>query len=135
MVKMKKDYEKKALEVARLVKAKSIAYGNSISKTAKVLEIMYGDSIPKECYGDLHYIVRIFDKLSRLTQGDKMAFDEDPWFDIAGYALNRLVSEGDLSDRVSSRRCPVCDIELIKYLEDSFAYYACPHCNHYERVY
>lgn len=90
---MKKDYEEKALEVARLVSAKNEAYGDSISKTADILEILYGNSIPKEKYKDLHYIIRILDKISRLTQGDEMAFDEDPWSDITGYSLNRLVSE------------------------------------------
>lgn len=90
---MKKKYEEKALEIAKLVDAKNCAYGNSISKTASILEILYGDSIDKEKYKDLHYIIRIFDKISRLANGDEKAFNESPWEDICGYALNRIVSE------------------------------------------
>lgn len=129
---MKEKYKKKALEIAELVDSKNCAYGNSISKTAKMLEVLYGNSIPKEKYKDLHYIVRIFDKISRLAQGDEMAFNESPWSDICGYALNRLVSE---TNNFSVKRCPVCNATLIKYLEDQFAYYSCLQCGHYERIY
>lgn len=88
-----KKYKEKALEIAQLVESKNRAYGDSISKTAEILEILYGDSIPKEKYKDLHYIIRMLDKIARLASSDEKAFGEDCWKDLGGYALNHLASE------------------------------------------
>lgn len=86
----KEIYEKKALEVAQLVFEKNQAYGDSLSAMAQILELLYGESIPKEKYEELHYIIRILDKISRVTSGHKDAFEEDPFKDIMGYSLNKL---------------------------------------------
>ena len=91
---MKKEiYKKVALEAAELVASKNIAYGDSLSKMAQILELLYGKSIPKEKYEDLHYIIRILDKISRVASGNKTAFKEDPFEDIMGYCLNKLSHE------------------------------------------
>ena len=90
---MKKKYEEKALEIAQLVGTKNKAYGDSLSKIGQILELLYGNSISKERYNDLHIVVRILDKLSRIASGDKEAFEEDPFEDICGYSLNKIVHD------------------------------------------
>lgn len=95
MIENSEKVKKIALEIVDLHNRKNAAYGDSVSKTAKILEILYGDSIPKDRYEDLHTIIRILDKISRMATGDKKAFDESPWTDVAGYALSSLVRAQD----------------------------------------
>lgn len=88
-----------AHEVASLVSEKQKAYGNSVDKVQRVIEIMMeqydnGDgtyTIPKELIPHLLYQVRIMDKQNRIfTNPEADLMDESPYTDILGYALLML---------------------------------------------
>lgn len=91
-----------AKDVASLVSEKQKAYGNSVDKVERVIEVLMeqydnGDgtyTIPKELIPHLLYQVRILDKQNRVftnPQGDLM--DESPYKDILGYALLMLAKQ------------------------------------------
>ena len=91
-----------AQDVASLVSEKQKAYGNSVDKVERVIEVLMeqydnGDgtyTIPKELIPHLLYQVRILDKQNRVftnPQGDLM--DESPYKDILGYALLMLAKQ------------------------------------------
>lgn len=95
-------HEKIAHDVASLVSEKQKAYGNSVDKVERVIEVLMeqydnGDgtyTIPKELIPHLLYQVRILDKQNRVftnPQGDLM--DESPYKDILGYALLMLAKQ------------------------------------------
>lgn len=80
-----------ALEVGRLVEAKQKAYGdNAIVNISKLLQLLYPNGIKPAQYLEMSILVRLFDKLHRITSGNKKAFGESPWQDIVGYALRML---------------------------------------------
>lgn len=81
-----------ASELGALLKRKNEAYGNSFERAGQIVEILFPDGITPSQYQDLLTIVRILDKLFRIAT-EKEAFSEDPWKDIAGYALLSLASE------------------------------------------
>jgi len=82
----KKSLIELAKESGNLVEEKNKAYGSSFEESAKIIEILFPDGIKAENYKDLLLMVRIIDKLFRISNR-KDAFDEDPWKDIAGYGL------------------------------------------------
>jgi len=88
-------YEEIGAAVGRLVDAKQRAYGRSFDKVGGILRVMYPSGIKPEQYDDLGGTIRILDKLFRIATSKK-AFGEDPWQDIAGYALlmNRDLLDG-----------------------------------------
>ncbi len=69
-----------------LVDKKQKAYGRSFDHAAQHLAIRYPNGIRVDQYDNVLAMVRIDDKLSRIATS-KNAFGEDPWQDIAGYAL------------------------------------------------
>ena len=75
--------------VASLICQKQQAYGDSFTRASDILGILYPLGIPVSSYQDALAIVRILDKLSRIATDDD-PFNEDPWMDIAGYALLSL---------------------------------------------
>ena len=79
-------YEFLGSEVGKLVEEKQLAYGDSFGRSGECLRQMFPDGIKKEQYGDLLTIARILDKLFRIAS-DPDAFSENPYQDIAGYAL------------------------------------------------
>jgi len=81
--------EKIAAEVGALCARKRSAYGNSVERAERILAILYPNGVPREAVGDMLLVVRVLDKLSRIAT-DPTALDEDPWQDIAGYALLAL---------------------------------------------
>lgn len=86
------EYDIEAGKVAKLVREKQAAYGDSFSKSKEVLKLLYPNGIQPSEYGHLLTIVRVVDKLFRIaTQKD--AFGESPWKDINGYSLLELVKE------------------------------------------
>lgn len=102
-------YEKIATEVGKLVDKKNQAYGNSFTKAGEYLKILYPDGIPPEKYMDVLVLVRLFDKLMRVaTKNDP--FGEDPFEDIAGYALlgmnNRKQERAALEEEYSKKEPP-----------------------------
>ena len=87
-------YTQEALNLAELVTKKQIAYGDSFGQSKRIMEALYPKGILPEQYQDVLAMIRIIDKLFRLAN-KKFAFDEDPWQDIAGYALLSLVHQLD----------------------------------------
>ena len=79
-------YEEIGAEIGRLVDEKQRAYGRSFDKSGQILRLLYHYGVKVEQYDDLLAMVRIIDKLFRIAT-NKGALGEDPWRDIAGYAL------------------------------------------------
>lgn len=78
-------------EIAQTVIAKQAAYGDSFGKSGHVVGLLWPDGIPVEAYGDALAVVRVIDKLFRIAT-HRDAFGEDPWKDVAGYAVLRAVN-------------------------------------------
>jgi hypothetical protein len=85
-------FEKTALEVAKLVGEKQLAYGDSFGKSGEVLKLFYPNGIPVDQYTNALAITRVVDKLFRIAT-DKDAFGESPWRDINGYSLLALIND------------------------------------------
>lgn len=68
------------------------AYGNAFFQSSLILKALYPKGIPLDSYNDALTIVRICDKLFRIanSQGKPDLMNEDPWQDIAGYAILAL---------------------------------------------
>ena len=73
-------------DVGRLVDRKQAAYGDSMSKVPELAKVLYPDGFYPEEYEDAIAVIRILDKLSRISQNYD-SFNEDSWKDIAGYGL------------------------------------------------
>lgn len=86
------DYAATALTISRMVVSKQEAYGDSFGRSHLIIEILYPDGIKKENIQDFLAVVRVIDKLFRIAN-KKDAFGENPWQDIAGYALLSLVND------------------------------------------
>lgn len=74
------------LRIGMLVDAKQAQYGDSISSMGPILRHLYPDGIGTAQYDDLGLIVRIIDKIKRITLGNGQG-GEDAWADIVGYGL------------------------------------------------
>ena len=96
------NFEKIGTDVGKLVREKNIAYGDSFSKAADILKILYPQGVQPNQYVDMLAIIRVLDKLFRLSTR-KDAFGESPWNDICGYAVlgiaNDQKEEGKQNDR------------------------------------
>jgi len=88
------DYVETAARIGKLVQEKNIKYGDSFSKSGKIIEILYPDGVKPEGYQDLLTITRVIDKLFRIATS-KDAFGESPWQDIAGYAILSVKKDND----------------------------------------
>ena len=80
--------------IATLVKSKNVKYGNSFGTAGEALKILYPAGIKPEQYANALLITRIWDKLKRLAT-DNDAGGEDPFLDIAGYAVCGLTQNGE----------------------------------------
>ena len=80
------DYESLGRSVGELVAEKQKAYGDSFSKSHKILKVLYPDGIQPDQYMDVLTVCRVVDKLFRLAT-DPTYGDESPWRDICGYSL------------------------------------------------
>ena len=80
-----------AQQLAQLVWSKGEAYGDSITTSASIMHILYPASIPPNDYYKALALVRVIDKLCRIANG--AIGQENPWQDIAGYALRMLAQE------------------------------------------
>ena len=79
-------YKDIGASIGELVEQKNTAYGNSFAKCGEFLRLLYPNGVQPEQYGDMLCVVRMFDKLMRIAT-DKNAFGEEPFKDLAGYAL------------------------------------------------
>lgn len=92
---MPSDYEKVALEIARLVGKKNAQYGDSFNRAGEVLKVLYPHGVNPTQYTDLLCITRILDKLFRIANGQL----EDSFDDIVGYGiLGALRARGESLD-------------------------------------
>ena len=89
-------FEQKGLEIGQLVNKKQLAYGDSISKAYKLMQIYLENydngndtyTIPKSLLKHILLQVRIIDKQNRIfnnPDGDLM--EENPYADTVGYSL------------------------------------------------
>ena len=77
-------------EIGELVDRKQYEYGDSISKSEKILEVLYPDGVKPCQYSDLLLVTRTVDKLCRISMRGPSRKDlggESPWTDIAGYGM------------------------------------------------
>lgn len=81
-----KVFESIGNDIGKLVQQKNAAYGDSFSKSQKILEILYPDGVKVTEYQDMLTLVRVIDKLFRIAT-KKDALGESPWTDICGYAI------------------------------------------------
>ncbi len=81
-------YEEAGREIGLLVDKKNRVYGDSFRKASAILRIIRPQGLADANLDDLLALVRIIDKMFRiLTARDGLG--EDPWRDIAGYAILR----------------------------------------------
>ena len=79
-------YKRIGTDIGMLVDSKNAAYGDSFRESGKVIRIIYPNGINSEQCDEALVMVRIIDKLFRIAN-KKDAFGENPWMDIAGYAI------------------------------------------------
>lgn len=87
------DYELLAASIGKLLNEKQAAYGNAFGSMEEVFNILYPDGIQPYQYEDVLTIARIMDKVFRVTNlppNKKDVMGEEPWKDIAGYAILSL---------------------------------------------
>jgi len=84
-------YEEIAKNIGKLVDEKNKAYGSSFDKSDQIIKILYPDGVQPHQYKDLLAMTRLIDKLFRIATS-KDALGEDPWQDIAGYAILSVVA-------------------------------------------
>ena len=79
-----------ATQIAELVDSKQQAYGNAFEKVTEILKVLYPQGVPVYKYQDFLTVVRILDKICRISSlpaNGKDSMGEEPWKDIMGYAL------------------------------------------------
>ena len=87
---MKSQFEEQAEAIGKLVAEKNAAYGSAFAEAHHILKVLFPSGIKPEQYTDALAIIRVIDKLFRIANR-KDAFGENPWKDIAGYALLGVV--------------------------------------------
>ncbi len=80
------DFVQIATQLGQLLEQKNSAYGDAFAKTTKILELLYPDGISIAQYKDIHVIVRMLDKISRIAR-DNDPMGESPYLDLAGYGI------------------------------------------------
>lgn len=80
------DFMKIAVDIATLLEQKNLAYGDAFAKTTQILELLYPNGINVNQYKDIHVIVRMLDKISRIAR-DNDPMGESPYLDLAGYGI------------------------------------------------
>ena len=87
-----KPFEVVGAEIGALLEEKNRAYGSAFEKASDILKVLFPNGVQPAQYQDLLVVTRVIDKLFRIAN-DKTAFNEDPWKDIAGYAILSLWSQ------------------------------------------
>lgn len=83
---IKPDFEEMGRRIGLIVKERDAAYGDSVRRSAKIMEILYPHGIGRVDYIFALLNLRIIDKLCR-SSSDPWAFGENPYDDIGGYAI------------------------------------------------
>ena len=92
-----------AREIGALVEEKNAAYGDSFAKSELILKVLFPDGVGVSQYRDLLAVTRILDKLFRIAT-DKDAFGEEPWRDIAGYAILSVAAATQQKEETQNER-------------------------------
>lgn len=87
-----RDFDVIAAGIADLVSRKNQAYGDSFNNATKILGILFPDGVSPDAYGRMLYIVRVLDKIGRISQ-DPYSLNEDAFRDIAGYSILAIANE------------------------------------------
>jgi hypothetical protein len=84
-----------ARKTGQLVAEKNAAYGDSVRKSARIMQTLYPEGIKPDQIPAALVTVRILDKLSRIANDPKYG-GEDPALDVTGYGLllQELVKNG-----------------------------------------
>lgn len=86
-------------ELNKLLLQKREAYGQAFFQSSSIMKALYPQGISPDQYDNALTIIRICDKLFRIAnaKSDQDPMNEDPWKDIAGYAIlsleNKTVKE------------------------------------------
>jgi hypothetical protein len=89
-------YEHEAQKIASIVIEKRQAYGKkSLEQVEAIISILYPTGITSQDYPKVLTIIRLLDKITRLTTANKED-KEDAWTDIAGYALRTIVRNKEI---------------------------------------
>jgi hypothetical protein len=89
---MQDKFKKITDDLASILSIKDEAYGNAFDKTTQILSLLYPNGIRVEQYKDLHVIIRMLDKISRIAR-DNDPLGESPYMDIAGYSILSLARD------------------------------------------
>jgi len=81
-----------AEQIGKFISQKNESYGSAYGFVNKILRDLYAEKVEPNQYLDFVMIARVLEKISRISH-HKQAFGEDPWKDIAGYALCRIAEE------------------------------------------
>lgn len=81
-----KSFEEIGTKIGQLLAEKNRAYGDSFAKSGEIMRTWYPNGVPPEKLDDALTLIRIVDKMFRIAT-NRDAFGEDPWQDIAGYAI------------------------------------------------
>ena len=103
-----RNFEEIGKAIGRIVTEKNKYYENSVTSTNDILRCLYPYGIKPEQYSDLNVIVRIIDKIMRITKGNQG--NESAYKDIAGYALLKYTI--DLEYEFKSKDMPKDAIDL-----------------------
>lgn len=82
-------FDFKLQEISSLLDSKNQQYGSAYLKVPEIMKILYPDGIPTNQYSNVLTLIRMLDKICRIAH-DNGNDPEDPWMDLAGYALLKL---------------------------------------------
>lgn len=85
------NYVETGKQIGELVQVKNEMYGDAFNKSGEFLEILYPDGIRPDQYKDMLAVVRIFDKLMRIANGNQG--NENAFMDIAGYGILKSIED------------------------------------------
>lgn len=92
------EFEAIALEIGKVVAEKNISYGDSARTVALAMRAFYPNGVPSEGYEYSLLVVRILDKIGRISQG----FVKESFIDIAGYGI-----KGEAMVRTANQSTPL----------------------------
>jgi len=107
------NFEQLGQEIGQLVDSKNKGYGG-IQRVTDVMLILYPNGISVKQMPDALLIVRMLDKINRITGGDKRAFEENPYKDLAGYGLlghamfEQEKVDSKLTEKIIEKCCRSC---------------------------
>lgn len=83
------DFVSVAQSIASTLSVKDEQYGPAFQTVPQILSILYPDGIQPQDYPNVLTLTRILDKIQRIATNNGND-PEDPWRDIAGYAILQL---------------------------------------------